>query len=412
MIYPRKIKKLILEQMENDLTVVITGMRRVGKSFLLFDLFQTIKSEKKLLLDLEKAENRVVFKEEGIEAIVRNLEVLGLKLSEKIHGQKSPEKNRSYLFLDEIQNLPKLNSTLKYLTDHYQLKLIVTGFSSFYLKNLFSESLSGRKNVFELFPLDFGEFLIFRNIPVAPRVKDLKELASFNTKMMILRYQPLFEEYLLTGGFPQIVLADTKTDKGKLLKDILDSYIQIDAKTLSDFKSLDDLEKTVLLLPPRVGQKIDFSRLSSEVGISRPTLTAYLRFLQDTFVSFLLYPYSKSPDREISSQPKLYFCDNGLALALGQLGQGQLLENYIYNSLYPHFSLNYYQRKSGTEIDFIVDKKIGLEVKTFGNSRDFNRLRRTGKALGLDSCFLMSQKTGEGQSKEILPAFLLGFLDF
>ena len=88
------------------------------------------------------------------------------------------------------------------------------------------------------------------------------------------------------------------------------------------------------------------------------------------------------------------------------------MENYVYNSLQSRFSLNYYQRRSGTEIDFIVDEKIGLEVKTFGNSRDFNRLKKTSEVLGLDSCFLISQKTGEEQPKEILPAFLLGFLDF
>lgn len=410
MIYPRKIKKAILGQMTNDLAIVITGMRRVWKTFLLYDLFDSIKSKNKIILDLEKSEERLSLKEESYEAVRRNLEQLGLVLTEKRPGQKIPEKKRAYLFLDEIQLFKKATSVIKYFIDHYHIKIIISGSSSFYLKNLFNESLSGRKAVFELFPLDFGEFLVFRRLYEGEWANSFQDLEELNTQMMSIKYQSLFEEYLETGGFPQAVLVQNKEEAIRLLKDIFYSYLSIDVKTLSDFKGMEELEKTVKLLPVRIGQKIDYSKLSREVGISRITLKNYLQFLNDTFVVNLIYPFSRSPDREITKAPKLYFCDSALGDVLAPISQGQRLENYVHNCLRSRFILNYYQRKSGVEIDFILNKETGLEVKVFAQKSDYRRLKRVAYDLRLNPFYVCSQKVGENIEKGIFPAFLLGFL--
>lgn len=411
MIFPRKLKKRIQAELDNELVIVITGMRRVGKTFLLRDIFNGVKTKNSLFLDLEKPENLAVFKEDSFEAVIANLTALGLTLNPKVLGRATPSSNRAWVFLDEIQLFKKIPSVIKYLSDHYAIKFIVSGSSSFYLKNLFSESLSGRKVIFHLAPLDFGEFLVFKDIFHGPYVQQLTDLPRLNTSMFRLKYAYLFEEFLTTGGFPQAVLERDAKQRDNLLQDILQSYLSIDVRSLSDFKGIDDLEKLIRVLPPRIGQKLDMSKLASEIGIARMTVKNYLTFLKDTFVIDLVYPYSKSPDREISSTPKLYFCDVGLASSLWNISGGQRLENAVYTHLVRTSHVQYYRRKSGLEVDFIVEGTIGVEVKLFASDSDYRKLKRTAAKLGLSTFYVLSERFGKSTNKHILPAFLLGFLE-
>ena len=130
----------------------------------------------------------------------------------------------AYVALDEIQYAPNAPSIVKYLYDASQsagqlgIKFILTGSSSFYLKHFFTESLSGRKIVFEMFPLSFGEFLVFRGVPYRPR-------ADFSD----MRFDPYeyerlkghYEEYLAFGGLPEVALAPTAETKNEILNDVL-----------------------------------------------------------------------------------------------------------------------------------------------------------------------------------------------
>ena len=110
-----------------------------------------------------------------------------------------------------MRNLP---SIVKYFYDHYQVKFFLTGSASFYLKNLFSESLSGRKYLFELFPLSFSEFLQFKRAEIVLPKKNLK---MSETEFKII--EPFWQEYLEFGGFPEVV---NYNEKEKTLKEYLD----------------------------------------------------------------------------------------------------------------------------------------------------------------------------------------------
>src|SRR3990167_2539032 len=128
--------------------IVITGMRRVGKTTLLRFIQEKLASSNALFLDLENPVNQRYFEVENYEAILDNLKFLGLDPNQQ-----------GYVFLDEVQSVRVLPSVVKYLSDHYPIKFFLSGSSSFYLKNHFSESLAGRKYLYELFPFDFEEFL-------------------------------------------------------------------------------------------------------------------------------------------------------------------------------------------------------------------------------------------------------------
>ncbi|MCD4736667.1 MAG: AAA family ATPase, partial [Bacteroidales bacterium] len=137
--------------------VVLTGMRRTGKTTLLRMVFDKIKSSNKIFLDLDNIINQKLFDEDDFNNIWKKLKPFGIVPDEK-----------AFIFIDEIQSKPEITIILKYLYDHYNIKFFLSGSSSYYLKNLFPESLSGRKVIFELFPLDFEEFLVFKEKKVIP----------------------------------------------------------------------------------------------------------------------------------------------------------------------------------------------------------------------------------------------------
>jgi len=144
MIFRRKLFETIEKYLESKEAIVITGMHRVGKTTLLNFFYEKINSNNKVFFDLEDPLNQSIFRQESFDQIKGNLKRYGFDFSKK-----------GYIFLDEIQSIKNLPSIVKYFYDHYQIKFFLTGSASFYLKNLFSESLACRKYLFELYPLDF-----------------------------------------------------------------------------------------------------------------------------------------------------------------------------------------------------------------------------------------------------------------
>ncbi len=124
--YPRHIFSQLEKELFTKENIVITGMRRVGKTVALEYLFSLIKTPNKMMLDLENPLNRKVFETDNFDAIWNNLADFGIT-----------NKERAFILLDEIQNLPIISRVVKYLSDHFDVKFILTGSSSFYLKNLF-----------------------------------------------------------------------------------------------------------------------------------------------------------------------------------------------------------------------------------------------------------------------------------
>jgi predicted AAA+ superfamily ATPase len=359
---------------------VITGMRRVGKSMAIQYLLDKVEHTNKILLDCERVEIRVLFNTPHYESIVEHLQLQGLNFS-----------NPCVIALDEIQLVETLPSFIKYVYDTYGAKFIVSGSSSYYIKNRFSESLAGRKRIFEMYPLTFEEFLDFKE-------SGIKNIATYAwkpySKPWYERCHKLYEEYLRYGGFPEVVLQKNKKNKQELLRDIINSYIELDVKLLSDFSISEDLYKIAKLLAARAGNKIDYSKLGSIAGINRLKLKNYLDLFEHTYFVYLLIPYSKNIDQAISQQPKLFFSDNGILneLAGNQLSSGQLFENAIAAQLIPLVdNLNYYQRKTGQEIDFIIDERKGIEVKETAIEQDLFVLKQRTESIKLKEFTLISR---------------------
>jgi predicted AAA+ superfamily ATPase len=380
MFYQRKIEKELRLQIKTKEIVVLTGMRRTGKTSLMKNIFDSIKSSNKVFFDLENLLNRKIFEEDNYDNIWNNLASHGLSKEKKC-----------YIFLDEIQLMKNIPSVVKYLFDHYEVKFFLTGSSSYYLKNLFSESLSGRKFIFELFPLDFEEFLWFRE----KKKKFIGEfIAKEKSKNKISHelYKKYYEEYLKFGGFPSVVLEKDHGQKLKILNDIFTSYFKLDVKALADFHNIEKFRDMILLLATRCGTKLEITKIAKELQISRETVYSYLSFLENTYFVFLIKPFSRNTDREISGTKKIYFCDTGMLQMLVNMSSGAVLENSVLNNLKKFGQINYYQRRNGIEIDFIIDKKIAIEVKNQGNRFYYEKTMKVAADLELSEVYIVSQK--------------------
>lgn len=385
--FTRKIYPVLENHLSKKQVTVITGLRRVGKSTALKYLYDKAATNNKIYLDLERIENQNIFLLNSYKDIERSLELLGFDFSQP-----------GIIGLDEIQMSKNSSSVIKALYDEYEVKFIVTGSSSFYLKNHFSESLAGRKRIFEMYPLDFEEFLQFKNINTKSIQKE--KFKTFLPTYYDL-YKPKYEEFIRFGGFPEVVLADDADDKTAYLKDILNSHIELDVKLLGDVSSSDVLYKLILLLANRVGSKMDYSKIANLLGINRLKVKEYILLLEYTYLIKTIKPFTKGIDKEITKQPKIFFADTGLLQICGQTSSGAIFENAIAHQLGLIGEVNYYEKSSGTEIDFILDKKVAIEVKETLSGFDIKSLQKRSKPLELEQNILIG--------RELAPS---GFNDF
>ena len=380
MFLQRKIFPDLVKHIKKKQITVLTGMRRTGKTTIVKELLKGIETGNKLFINLERLDNRHLFTEVNYDNIILALKQRGLKFENKI-----------YLAIDEIQLLPNISSVLKYLYDHYNIKFIITGSSSYYLKNLFSESLSGRKKIFELFPLDFGEMLTFNDVPFLS--EDFKKL-TFNHNEYN-RLKNYYEEFIQFGGFPEVILAESRNDKYDLLNDIISSYVNIDIKTLADFRNEREIYKLIQLLSSRVGTRLDYSKISSLLGISRITVKNYIDFFEKTYLINRISVLTKNRDREIVKAQKIYFNDTGLANILSQLNSGSQFENTVFNQLRHHNNIRYYALKTGREIDFVFGNDYAFEVKETPTLSSYKKLSILSSTAGLNKFRLITDFHGK-----------------
>jgi len=375
----RHIYDLLLDHCKKKQITVITGMRRVGKSTAVRYLLNQVNNTNLVYLDCERIEVRVLFNGDNYEGIKGELELMGIDFSKP-----------AIIALDEIQLVENLPSVMKYFYDTYGIKFIVTGSSSYYMKNRFSESLAGRKRIFEMYPLSFSEYLNFKEM--SPAGIEKYAWKEFD-KGWYNRFTSAYAEYIRFGGFPEIVLEEKPADKVELLKDIINSYIEIDVKLLSDYSLSNDLFKLIKVLAARTGSKIDYTKISSVTGISRQKIANYIELLESTYLIYQAAPFTKNIDKEISQQTKLYFADTGIlqVLAGEQLSSGQVFENAIAAQLKSMGSIQYYQKKTGQEIDFIFNGNIAIEVKETPTPHDLQIIAQRASGIGFDQYLLLGR---------------------
>lgn len=295
----------------NGLVKIITGMRRCGKSFLLFRLFKRFLEDDGVAPDhiIEMAFDDYAFKE------FRNPD----KFYKLVKG-KIVDDQPYYILLDEVQMLDKFEDVLNGLLHIENADVYVTGSNARFLSKDIITEFRGRGDQIHVSPLSFKEFMT---------VYDGDKRDGWN-------------EYLRYGGLPPVVLQKADEDKVKLLNSLVSETYVIDIINRNKVKSDAELNDLLKILASGIGGLTNPQRLSNtfqsvkKVSISSATIKRYIEYFSDAFLLEPCNRYDVKGRKYIGTPMKYYFSDLGIRNALlgfRQQEKTHLMENAVYNEL-------------------------------------------------------------------------------
>jgi len=350
----------IKEYLDKDEILLIIGSRQAGKTTVLHQIEDILESQNQnfYFLNLEDPDYLSLLNQSP-----KNLfKIFSFDLNQK-----------NFVLIDEIQYLDNPSNFLKYFYDEYRgrIKIIATGSSAFYLDKKFKDSLVGRKRIFYLFTLSFREFLRFKKENKLSQ-KDFQKLSLADQEKIAF----YFEEYLIYGGYPRVVLAPLK-EKEEILRDIAYSYIKKDVFE-ANIQREETFYKLFKLLASQIGNLINSSELGSTLGVSKTAIDNYLYVMQKSFHICLIKPLFRNLRKELTKMPKVYFFDLGLRnffiknfKPFNERGdKGSLLENALFRQLiekYDFEEIKFWRTIQKQEVDFVVNEKLAFEVKVQPN---------------------------------------------
>ena len=333
----------LIDRRHNGMIKIITGLRRSGKSYLLFTLFcqylkeQGIDDSQIIKLDLENIYNERYRKP--------------LPLLEYI-GQRVTDTREYFILIDEIQLLDRFEEVLNTLLKNTQLDVYVTGSNARFLSKDVVTTFRGRGDELRIHPLSFSEYMSVK--PDAPFL------------------ETHLNEYVLLGGLPQTVTMPTEQQKKSYLQQLFSNTYLIDIKERYSIRNDDDLEELIDVMASSIGsltnpQKIaNTFRSEKRSTITRDTVKTYLDYMQDAFLIERAVRYDIKGRKYIDTPAKYYFEDLGLRnvrLNFRQTEHTHLMENLIYNELRMRgYSVDVGQVTQNTKNENGISERKQLEV--------------------------------------------------
>ena len=345
---------------KKEITVLI-GARQVGKSTLMMKMVEEFKNKNVptlyLNLDIEKDEKY-------LESQTSLLAKIKLEFGEEY----------GILFIDEIQRKENAGRFLKGVYDTMpNFKIVISGSGSLELKEKITESLAGRKRVFEISPVSFWEFVDFSTA--------YKYSGNLDSFLVIEKddAEKFLKEYLLFGGYPNVITSVTAEEKKTVISEIFTSYLNRDIRALLNIHHVSAYSKLIDILSQQTSYPVKYSSLSQYVTISANTVKDYIWYMEHTYIIRKSLPFYTNPLKEIVKEPTVYFVDlgmlnykrNNLFADYNTPSFGFIFQNFIFNLLYDEFNsegiqLKYWRTKDQAEVDIIIDipgNPIPVEIK-------------------------------------------------
>lgn len=343
-------RKLPDEIFELRLIPALIGPKRSGKSTLFFQMIKKLK-------ETVPARNILYINFEDD----RLLPLTGDELSQLLNIYKqyqSIDPNfHFFLFLDEIQNVPRWEHSLRRIYEtEPNVKIFITGSNSRMLSSDLATTLRGRTISYKVLPLNFKEFLAFKNknVPEPNRLK-------YSTHQHELLF--LFEEYLNFGGFPEVVLAQNDHIREIVLKEYIHTIFFADIVQRYGVRQVQLLDSYIKILIRQMASLFSFGKMLSglkSIGFktSKNTLIEYFGYIENAFLGKGVPIYSYSVKDQLQYPRKFYLIDNGLfrtTAFLKSKDRGRLLENLVFTHLFrKHDNIFYWKSINGFEVDFIL----------------------------------------------------------
>ncbi|MBI5332179.1 MAG: ATP-binding protein [Candidatus Aenigmarchaeota archaeon] len=365
--------------LERKEILAIKGPRRSGKTTLLNLFMEWMITEKNI-----KKENITFLTFEDLD-IREKFHVNAKELISSLIINKNEE---HYFLMDEYHYVKDGGQKLKFLYDTMEnVKFIITGSSSLEIDDM-SKHLVGRIFMFYLFPLNFGEFLgakdrrlheiyISRNNAVK---EFLLEGKNFDIKddIFVDDFSRLFEEFMIFGGYPEVVKSQTDEEKQIILKNTYETYIARDVEGLLRITYEFKFRKLLSLLSSQAGNMINYNELASLCNSNYKEILGFLNILEQTYIIKLLRPFHKNLRTELVKNPKVYLIDTGMRNMMindfapleTRSDKGSIAENIIFSQLFSivkdFYRMNYWRTLAKAEVDFVLNisnNYIPIEVK-------------------------------------------------
>ena len=331
-----KIERSLFPILKKDLSttdkvVILYGARQTGKTTLSNDLLKIINGK---ILKINADEEKY-------------LDILSSRDLEKI---KLLTGGYDVLFIDEAQRIGNIGINLKIIHDGIpNLKLLVTGSSSFDLAKQISEPLTGRTSTYKLFPISLKELSKTRNV---------------------FELQDRLEDFMVYGMYPDMFNYNSFEKKGKYLRELASAYLYKDIFEISQIRNISKIRDLLRLLAFQIGSEVSLNELANNLGLSQETVNSYIDLLEKSFIVFRLSGFSRNLRKEITKRDKIFFWDLGIRNTLidnlSSLNKrndtGALWENFIvaermkyldYNEI---FASSYFWRTyTGAELDYVEE---------------------------------------------------------
>jgi len=324
--------------------VILTGLRRVGKTTLMKLLI-------KELIDTIIDANYVFYVSLDDYLLTDNSISEIVNEFRKIHKINIDEK--VYLFFDEVTYKNDFQVQLKNIYDSQNVKIFAASSSASLLRDK-KAHLTGRSITLEIEPLDLDEYLYFNGIEIKKRDSHL--------------LQSHFMDYMKVGGLPENVISPNR----EYLMNLVEDVIQKDITAFHGIKNPQLVRDYYTLLMERSGKQLSINKIGKILNISPDTSKRYLSYFESTYLIHPLPRWGKTNQRLLSSK-KIYAPDLGIKYVfMGDRDYGSYFENYVYLKLRNKKNLYYVVEKS-IEIDFYTDDKILIESKFYSELKTKQR---------------------------------------
>jgi len=342
----REIQKDIAPLLNQREIIIITGVRRGGKSSLMRlisnDLIEKYDILQDNILYLNFEDERFTYFD------INDFEQVYEIFLELYHPV-----GRKYFFLDEIQNVKGWEKWLNRLYEFEDLKIFVTGSNATLLSSEIATVLTGRNRQLIVYPFSFNEFLSLRNYSITEK--------DFYLREKRIEIKRLFDEYLKLGGFPEVLKISDNTLLEQYLKDII--YRDVIARY--SIRNIKEIKELTLFLASNIGTIQSYNNLREMINVkSLNTIKNYLEMLENVFLFFKIDLFSFSVKKQIYNPSKIYSVDSALSNAIAfkfSENMGHIYENIVFIELQrKNKEVFYWKSKRGREVDFVI--KSGLKI--------------------------------------------------
>jgi hypothetical protein len=370
------IKREILDNinLETQNAIILSGIRRCGKSTILLQLMKKIKKYYYFNFEDPRAYNFEIVDFEKLN-----------ESFEEVYGKNE------YYFFDEIQNVKDWERYIRHLLDIGK-KCIITGSNASLLSKELGTKLTGRHTTYEIYPFSYDEMLKFTSKNI-----------SKNS----------FEIYLKEGGFPQYL----KEKDIKILQELLNDILVRDVIVRNKIRDEKSIKELINYLITNISKEFSLNKLTKLFNVSSiNTLSSYMKHLEDSYLIFSVSKFDYSYKKQLINAKKAYSIDSGFAKANSvsfSNDKGRVLENTVFVQLKKSFEKVFYYRKNH-ECDFIVTEnnkpllaiQVCYEVNEDNKLRELNGLKEAMENLQIKKGIILTFNQEDNiDNIQIIPAW-------